>query len=236
VKGVVFFHYDTEDPHRTGYYLPSPNRPLEVDFVNNHWYQLYDYLGYWATSVEDQIPRNHQGTGFWHISDPQHPDYQPVASTSGITVQIPETTLSTDPALSPYVTAQPTRSAESSNSGSSEHRAPTTSSGEDLPRIQTPLEPLEEQVLVAQFQNVLDVQEREPENPLTPDQPAYLNLVAEAVGFGLNVPPPPPLVQQPPVLAPPAQNPFFLQNPLQPVVAQPILPIMAAPAQETGKL
>ena len=232
MKGLVFFHYDTEDPHRTGYYLPSPNRPLEVEFVNNHWYQLYDYLGYWATSIEDEIPHNHQGTGYWHITDPQHQDYQPVASTSGITVQIPETSLTSDPALSPYVTAQPARSAESSSSGSSETRPRNTSSDEDLPRIQTPLEPLQEEVLVAQFRNVLDVREREPENPLTPDQPAYLNLVAEAVEFGLNVPAPPPLVQQPL-----AQNPFFLQNPLQPVIAQPINPVMAqAPAPETGRL
>jgi hypothetical protein len=185
-----------------------------------NWYQLYDYQGYWATSLDDEIPHNHQGTRFWHITDLQHPDYQPVASTSGITVQIPETTLSNDPTLSPYVTAQPARSAESSSSGSSEHRAPTTSSGEDLPRIQTPLEPLQEQVLVAQFQNVLNVQEREPENPLTPDQPVYLNLVAEAVGFGLNIPAPPSLVEQLPVQASSAQNPFFLQNPLQPVIAQ----------------
>jgi hypothetical protein len=49
-------------------------------------------------------------------------------------------------------------------------------------------------VLAAQFQHILDIQEREPENLDTPEVPAYLLLVEEAVEAGLHVPPPPPLV------------------------------------------
>jgi hypothetical protein len=45
------------------------------------------------------------------------------------------------------------------------------------------------------IQHILDIQERELENPDTPQVPAYLHLVEEAVEAGLNVPPPPPLVQ-----------------------------------------
>jgi hypothetical protein len=65
-------------------------------------------------------------------------------------------------------------------------------------------------VLVAQLQHRLDIQDREPENPLTPDQPAYLQLVEQAIEAGLNVPPPPPLAHSVHPLAPqlPAPQPI----------------------------
>ena len=103
-----------------------------------------------------------------------------------ITVQIPAQTLLIDPALSPYITARDTQS-ESSGSSTPES---LSSEAED---ICTPLQPRQEQVLAAQLQHVLEIVDREPENPLTPDQLAYLNLVEQAVEAGVNVPSPPPL-------------------------------------------
>jgi hypothetical protein len=79
-------------------------------------------------------------------------------------------------------------------------------------------------VLEAQLQYGLDIQEREPENPLTPNEPAYLQLIEEAVVAGLNVPSPPPLTPQRQQL--PAPQPAV-------IIAA---PVAAAPAPQTGKL
>jgi len=86
------------------------------------------------------------------------------------------------------------------------------------------------EVLAAQFQHVLDLEDQEPENPLTPQEPAYLHLIEEAVEAGLNVPPPPPLVEPEDILEPePVQAVLLL---IQQVIAQPVVqPIMAQPGQ-----
>jgi len=108
-------------------------------------------------------------------------------------------------------------------------------------------------ILAAQFQHVLDLEDREPENPLTPQEPAYLHLIQEVVEAGFDVPPPPPLAEPEPelqaVVLPeqaevqivPAQPIVFAQQqalvqvaPVQPIV-QPIMaqqPAQQAPAQQ----
>ena len=53
----------------------------------------------------------------------------------------------------------------------------------------------EDPVLEAQFEHILDVQERESENPEEPDQPAYLQLVKFAAQQELPIPAPPSLIQ-----------------------------------------
>ena len=88
-------------------------------------------------------------------------------------------------------------------------------------------------VLAAQFQHVLDLEDREPENPLTPQEPAYLHLIQEAVEAGFNIPPPPPLAEpepelqvvvlpeQPEVQVAPIQVPVVFAQPIvQPIMAQ----------------
>jgi len=88
----------------------------------------------------------------------------------------------------------------------------------------------ETDILAAQFQHVLDLEDREPENPLTPEEPAYLHLIEEAVEAGLNIPPPPPLAQPEDVLEPEPVLPVPLV--IQQVIAQPVVqPIMAQPGQ-----
>jgi hypothetical protein len=102
--------------------------------------------------------------------------------------------------------------------------------------IATPEEQLQECILSAQFENILDIRQRVIKNPAIPEYLAYLNLIKEAIIVGVNVPPPPPLVEDEPA-------PFF-----QPLVITP-QPIamankllqqqqqqLAAPVPQTGKL
>jgi len=80
-------------------------------------------------------------------------------------------------------------------------------------------------VLAAQFQHVLDLEDREPENPLTPQEPVYLHLIQEAVEAGFDVSPPPPLAEPEPELQ-------AIVLPEQAVVQiAPVQPIVFAPQQ-----
>jgi hypothetical protein len=109
----------------------------------------------------------------------------------------------------------------------------------ELPyHVATPEEQLQEHILAAQFENVLDIRQRVIKNPATPEYPAYLNLIEEAIIVGVNVPPPPLLVEdkpapffQPLVIAP---QPIAMANVLLQQQQQQQQP--AAPAPLMGKL
>jgi hypothetical protein len=79
VKGTV----EWNRPNR-GYYIPqhlTSNNALEpVEFINNRWYELrYDASARTFYTQENlAIPvQNIYGIGFWNVTDPQHPEYQP---------------------------------------------------------------------------------------------------------------------------------------------------------------
>jgi hypothetical protein len=79
VKGTI----EWNRPNR-GYYIPqhlTPNNALEpVEFINNHWYELrYDASARTFYTQENLvIPiQNVFGIGYWNVTDPQHPEYQP---------------------------------------------------------------------------------------------------------------------------------------------------------------
>ena len=63
-----------------------------------------------------------------------------------------------------------------------------------------PLKQQKEDILATQVQYGLDIEERELENPLTPDQPAYQQLIETAVIAEVNVPAP--LLLTPQIQAP----------------------------------
>jgi hypothetical protein len=89
--------------------------------------------------------------------------------TLTVSTQVP--LLLSDPTLSPSTTVRPpidTASSDSSNT-------PREENNSDEPSPESPQ--ADDPVLVAQLQHGLDIQDRESENPLTPDQPAYLQLV-----------------------------------------------------------
>lgn len=128
------------------------------------------------------IVRNSKGTGFWRYSDPEHPNYVPTElppiagpSTLILSRQHADTLESIE--LSPFATAP---NSEYDPEDYYSAVADTTS-----------------EILTAQFEHVLSLEDREPENPLTPLILAYTHLVDEAVQSGLNIsPPPPPLTPE----------------------------------------
>ena len=153
-----------------GYYLwddiLEENNP--VDFIENYWYQLTreSTSGYTYTSKEDHIDPYSNNTGYWRITDPEHPDHIPeelphIASSSTAgpsTLSVPrqctETLESVE--LSPFRSA-PNPDVEQDHEPQSSVAEATT------------------EVLATQFQHILDLENREPENPLTPQLPAYLH-------------------------------------------------------------
>jgi hypothetical protein len=83
VKGTVEWNR-----HNCGYYIPqhlTSNNALEpVEFINNRWYELrYNTSARTFYTQENlAIPvQNVFGIGFWNVTDPQHPKYQPISRT-----------------------------------------------------------------------------------------------------------------------------------------------------------
>jgi hypothetical protein len=104
----------------------------------------------------------------------------------------------------PFTAARPPTDTTSSDSSST----PREKNNLDEPSPESPQ--ADDPVLVAQLQHGLDIQDREPENPLTPEEPAYLQLIEQAIEAELNVPPPPSLAHLVHPLAPqlPAPQPI----------------------------
>ena len=176
-----------------GYYLYATTSTgtedhLPVEFIENNWYFITRSSDEEDTYIcqNDRIECYAQRTGYWRISDPQHPEHIPEelppvpgSSTSGpSTLSVPRQHAETleSQELSPF------RFADNLDLDQEEYFSSVAEATTDI--------------LAAQFQHVLDIQEREPENPDTPHVPAYLNLLEEAVEAGLHIPPPPPLAQQ----------------------------------------
>jgi hypothetical protein len=283
VKGTVLWRTDLPDrPPGYYHYDVQNNVHSSVEFIEDHWYWLYDHGSFTFVSLNDRIERNTYGTGFWAVEvDPQHPEHHLYieeqirnAERLGIQLILPEgyetgpsgapaltvdtgvPTLSEDPTLSAFVAATATSSpsllpgpsaapaatatavsspaftqsrhpSDQEESESSEATGNNSTTDDPSPEQEHPQEP----VLEAQLEYGLDIQDREPENPLTPDQPAYQQLIEDAVAAGLNVPPPPPVVQP---AAPPVAQPAAPQFPApQPIVPA---PIMAAAAPATTRL
>src|SRR5882762_10107390 len=228
--------------HSPGYYLYIPDadiiKPLE--FIKNFWYPLFVYTGTAFTSLEERIEPHTEGTGYWKLSepqhpwrqlDPEHPHYSQYAALAEEELQeelraaAPVLTLAThnltalsgEPSISPFIA---TRNVATDDSSSGTATPPgTPEEQEPSPEEVQPDNP----VLEAQLQYGLDIQEREPENPLTPNEPAYLQLIEEAVVAGLNVPSPPPLTPQ--RQQSPAPQPEIMAAPAP-----------TAPVPQTGKL
>jgi hypothetical protein len=80
VKGSAEWHQ--KGIHRRGYYIPqhlSPSNILDpVEFINNSWYGLYPIRHVLHTRAGFTIhPNNIFQLGYWNITDPLHPEYQP---------------------------------------------------------------------------------------------------------------------------------------------------------------
>jgi hypothetical protein len=167
----------TTDP---GYYIYIPEDETfePVEFIDNSWWTIYKEGDFYFTTKEDQIPRYSKGTGYWKVTDPQHPEHvpeelPPIPGPSLLFVPRQHTDSLESEELSLFVaTANPEYPEE-------EHYT-------------IPLTEVGSSILAAQFQHVLSLEERESENPLTPQEPAYLQLIEQAVDTGLHIPTPPP--------------------------------------------
>ena len=74
VKGNA--EWRTDQPKGTGYYVLYPKNQTyhPVEFINDHWYKLRIYTGEAHTTRDSQIPPYQNSTGYWDITDWQHPD------------------------------------------------------------------------------------------------------------------------------------------------------------------
>jgi hypothetical protein len=173
-----------------GYYIynHSEQRYTLVEYLENHWYHIYQYSGIMYTSLGECIEPHMQGTGYWCITDPQHPDHDEYWSISGsqnpnytaqlaassstamptLTVSTQVPSLLSDPTLSLFTAARPRTDITSSDSTST-LREENNSDEPSPEQVQE-----DDPVLVAQLQHGLDIQDRKPENPLTPEELAYL--------------------------------------------------------------
>ncbi len=160
--------------------------------------------------------------------------------------------LTRDPAISPFVTACSSSSSDQGGSSSLESASPEDQEDQSctVAPTHTPRTPLkfqqEADILAGVLEHILDIKEREPEDPNHLEEPAYLHLVQLAYQEGLRIPSPPPLTQPEtpvtpasPVQAPVYFSPLFVQ-PVPPAQPPPNPPTMAAaPAAQapfTGKL
>ena len=140
--------------------------------------------------------------------------------------------LAGEPSISPFFAP---RAPSVEDSSSDTETACTPEEQEPSPKQEQQDNP----ILEAQLQYILDIQDRELENPSAPHFPAYQNLIEEAVEAGLNIPSPPPLatlerLPSPGLLTVPPIAPPAPQPPVPP--PNPPAVIMAAPAPQTDKL
>ena len=258
IKGQA--EWRTDHSLGPGYYILHPwNKTYyPVEFINNHWYKLKVYAGDAYITQDSQIPPHRYSTGYWDITDWQHPDntshreelqiYYRLAAKEAYnqypvrietadkeaeerSCQNPPTlqlnikgvsSLAQDPSLSPFaaLTGQtgPTESLSLTEPCQLRQQSSdsTLAYKEESPEGAEPTQQgQEDPVLEAQFEHVLDVQEREPEGPGEPDQPAFLHLVKFATQQGFPIPAPPPLIQPAAIMATaaPAVNTGRLQDP-----------------------
>ena len=109
VKGIARWYPDAEP--QAGYYVPkkySPSGDFEpLEFINNQWFGIFGHsetsTTHLCTRASAAIPIvNRLGIGYWDITDPQHPDFEP-NTTEPINVDPPEnvpsitTTVNPDP-------------------------------------------------------------------------------------------------------------------------------------------
>jgi hypothetical protein len=84
VKGPA--QWLTQPGRAPGYYATSDSNKLEpVEFINNEWYLLAYSRNTFGTRTGLILERGHWDLGYWHLTDPQHPDYANPACTASRT-------------------------------------------------------------------------------------------------------------------------------------------------------
>ena len=189
-----------------------------VEFVEDHWYFIFEVCSWYFTLPDQCINLYNWRTGYWSTTDSQHPSYNPnIVPTLKVQAQNLSRPLTIDPQVSSFLTIQTrvlpsfTASrelpvAQRSDSSSKPATEKPSSKQEDLRTVahiaapETPvnLQQQEFETLATLVEHVLNIKDRELENPAEPEYPAYLYLVQQAVAIGVNILPLPPLAQPAP--------------------------------------
>src|SRR6201991_1157493 len=193
-----------------GYYLRDSQGNFEpVEFIEDYWYWLEEYDEFpdqYYTYPRWRIARHQGNTGFWPLDHPQHPNNR------APTLPIPEFAIGSEPqsaitrtssqGLSPAAFNTPRARADTLESNNSDEQQDHSSSEEsssdqeepqDVP-VPDPDLQLDTEIVTAGIQHALDIQEREPADPLDPNRPAQFIQVAGSVIQGTEPPPLPPLI------------------------------------------
>jgi hypothetical protein len=98
VKDTVWWLDQPEYP--AGYYIynQQEQQPTPVEFVENHWHHIYQYSGTVYTSLVKRIEPHTLGTGYWGITDPQHPNFEEnwnLTHAAGSSTEPPRLTITT---------------------------------------------------------------------------------------------------------------------------------------------
>ena len=246
-------HWDGADP--TGYYLvlTQPSRNFPVEFFDNSWFTLNtESDGTYTATQHDRIPRYEANTGYWNITDREHPEH-----LSPIETEQPQYTIGSEPSTAAtqrsfpstphtgsafatprtgtpiagpsFTTPRPRADTLDSNDQPEDQSDHTDEEDlpEEDPETQDAEETLDTEVLVAAVQHGLDIEDTGSTDPNNPDFPANLAHIQQVVAQAF---PPvlPPIAHTPPLFAPVlVQQPIFVQ-PLGPVPALAPAPVAMA--------
>src|SRR6201996_1549607 len=201
VKGSIVWIQD-KDP---GYCLPIKDTVNNVEFLNDHWYfidQDINDLSVYYTFPSWQIGRHTQGTGYWDLDDPQHPDNRQPSFSIGSEPQSALTQSSAAPSpitgtsfTTPRARADTLESTNSDEAKESSSEEPSPQSPEDATVVDPELQ-LDTEIVTAAVTHAFSLDDREPATPFDPNYPGQLAAVEGAVIQGVDPPPFPPLLTE----------------------------------------
>src|SRR6266576_3556922 len=79
-------HWQRDQSSGEGYYVLNPrtNTYTPLEFIDNYWYRLRVYTGQAYTSRDTRIKPHHNNTGYWRVTDWQHPNQRLLVQQTAI--------------------------------------------------------------------------------------------------------------------------------------------------------
>src|SRR6267154_1320559 len=146
-----------------------------VEFFDTHWYHVFANKGSYFTCLNDHIEPETEGTGYWKITDPQHSQYTAPSQHPPLPFSVAGPSRLSERVRTPTpVLTTPREPRRISLEEDEPSPYPAFADNPDLspesPRdthLASTFEQQQEEILVAQFQHILEVRERLPEDPAT---------------------------------------------------------------------
>jgi hypothetical protein len=98
IKGAAYWVVYGEHFGKSQYHVEiSHGTELPVEFINHRWYILrWDIQeGYYITKKDWKLPIGEYDTGYYLLTDPEHPEYQHPSPLEARVTSDPESTLTT---------------------------------------------------------------------------------------------------------------------------------------------